>query len=303
MINIYNILPKFCQKLCFCLIFLYQSTLHENLFAQIVISPIISPNDTINNLILQKYINQKVDSLLKIKIDSIIQSKTKQETAPKSPPHAFQYRILGDGFTMEGNANRILMTYRTELAYTKNRFQMESNPRFVYGEQNTNLAERDFFSDLSINFYKNQILYGFGLGTYEFSNLRGIANRYLGGVGVGWRIYNNHNLQFSLTNAFIYESTDFIRRTDFATWRNSTRIKLKYGILQQRIKFAHYIFFQPSIQDINNVRWNINFLAEMPLYKGFSCRLSIDDFYESIVFDNRKQNDLTFRFGFLWGNK
>lgn len=276
------------------ILFMILLFLHKNIHAQVDNFP-QNTEQKIN-----ERVKKQLDSLLKIKLDSIVNIAKHK---PKTTVQAFQYRFLGDGFTMQGNVNRILVTHRLEIAYTKNKFQFEANPRFVYGEQNTNLAERDFFSDASVNFFHSKKLYLFGLGTYEFSNLRGILNRYLGGIGAGWRVFHGENIDFSLTNAFIYESTDFLRRTDFATWRNSTRIKLKYNLTNPQIRFVQYIFLQPSIQDADNFRWNMNFLAEMPLHKGFSCRVSVDNFYESVIFDNRQQNDLTFRFGFSWGNR
>jgi hypothetical protein len=243
-----------------------------------------------------------IDSLVKIKVDSTLKAiQIKQNTRPK--PTKFQYRLVGDGLSMQGNINRILFTTRAEIVYDLKKIHFESSPRFAYGEQNTNLAERDFFMDMNISMFHEQKIYGFGLGAYEFSNLRGILERYVAGIGIGWQIIRKENFIFSISNAVFYESTNFTRRTDFTTWRNSTRVKLKYNLFNNHLRFLHYIFYQPSLEDFSNVRWNINNVIEIPVYSNLNFRISLDNFYESLVVDNRKNNDLTFRIGLSWGNR
>ncbi|TAG01129.1 MAG: DUF481 domain-containing protein [Cytophagia bacterium] len=243
-----------------------------------------------------------IDSLVQFKVDSTLKNqKNREKSTPKIP--TFQYRFVGDGFTMQGNINRILLSARTEISLNTKKVQFETNPRFTFGEQNTNLAERDFFVDLNTSIFHQKKVYLFGLGAYEFSNLRGILERILAGGGLGWHIIQKNNFQLSISNAVFFETTNFIRRTDFSTWRNSTRLKLKYSLWENRLNFLHYAFYQPSLFDASNIRWNFNIVIEMPIYKGLNFRFSLDNFYESFVVDNRKNNDLTTRFGFSWGNK
>lgn len=243
-----------------------------------------------------------IDSLVRFKVDSTLKNqKNREKPTPKIP--AFQYRFVGDGLTMQGNINRILLSARTEISLNTKKLQFETNPRFTFGEQNTNLAERDFFVDLNTSIFHRKKVYLFGLGAYEFSNLRGILERILAGGGIGWHVIQKNNFQLSISNAVFFENTDFIRRTDFSTWRNSTRLKLKYSLWENRLNFLHYVFYQPSFFDASNVRWNFNIVIEMPIYQGLNFRFSLDNFYESFVVDNRKNNDLTTRFGFSWGNK
>ncbi|TAE69313.1 MAG: DUF481 domain-containing protein [Bacteroidetes bacterium] len=245
---------------------------------------------------------KQIDSLVKIKVDSIV-SNQKKTTKTDTKISIFQYRLVGDGLTMQGNINRILLSARAELGLNTKKIQFETNPRFTFGEQNTNLAERDFFIDMNASVYHQKKIYAFALGAYEFSNLRGILERILAGGGIGWHIIRKNNTQISISNALFFETTDFVRRTDFKTWRNSTRMKIKYSFWNNRLNFLHYIFYQPSLQDASNVRWNFNMIIEMPIYNGLNFRISVDNFYESFVVDNRKNNDLTTRFGFSWGNK
>ncbi len=244
---------------------------------------------------------KQIDSLVKIKVDSILLNQKKAVIIPKNP--IFQYRLIGDGFTMQGNINRILLSARAEISLNTKFLQFDSNPRFIFGEQNTNLAERDFFMDINTSLVHQKKVYLFGLGAYEFSNLRGILERILAGGGVGVHLVRKNNVQISMSNAIFFERTDFLRRTDFQTWRNSTRLKLKYSLWQNRFNFLHYVFYQPSLEDASNVRWNFNTIIEMPIFNGLNFRISVDNFYESFVVDNRKNNDLTTRFGFSWGNK
>jgi putative salt-induced outer membrane protein YdiY len=57
------------------------------------------------------------------------------------------------------------------------------------------------------------------------------------------------------------------------------------------------------LNDIANVRWNTLISLELPLSKWFSLRAGFENTYESVVAENRKQNDSRVTFGFSIGNK
>jgi hypothetical protein len=215
---------------------------------------------------------------------------------------SLQYRFIGDGTFARGNVNRTLMVLRAEITYNGPIVTLTTNPRFTYGKQNGVLAERDTYVDLFIDIYKKRKVYGFGLATIETSNLRGIELRQLAGGGAGFRLLQNKQNTLSLTNAIIYESTDFRERPTITTLRNSTRLKGKHSLFQNKIRFNHITFFQPSLTDISNVRWNTLLSVELPLSKWITFRSSFENSFESKVEPTRKQNDSRFTFGISIGN-
>jgi putative salt-induced outer membrane protein YdiY len=245
------------------------------------------------------------DSLKVQKTDSLLQEAALP--APKGNPFIYfdslQYRFTGDGNFASGNVNRSLVVVRAEIAYNGPIVSLTTHPRFTYGKQNGVQAERDTYVDLFLDIYKQKRVYGFGLATIETSNLRGINLRRLTGIGIGVRLAQNKEHTLSVTNAIIYEATDFRERAPISTLRNSTRLKGKHSFYQNRLRFNHLTFFQPSLDDISNVRWNTILTLELPLSKWFSLRAGYENTYESIVDETRRRNDSRITFGFAIGNK
>jgi hypothetical protein len=256
-------------------------------------SPAAYAQEPADTLITQ----QNADTLFQIGEDSIKVSE------PFIIFDSLQYRFIADGNFTRGNVNRTLMILRAEITYNGPIVSLATNPRFTYGEQNNNLAERDTYIDLFIDIYKERKVYGFGLATIETSNLRGIDLRQLAGGGAGFRLVQRKQNTLTLTNAIIYESTEFRERQAVTTLRNSTRLKGKHALLQNKIRFTHITFFQPSLTNISNIRWNTLLALELPLSKWVTFRSSFENSYESIVEPTRKRNDSRLTFGISIGNR
>ncbi len=214
-----------------------------------------------------------------------------------------RYRFVGDGNFARGNVNRTLVVLRAELLVTGPVISIATNPRFTYGKQNGILAERDSYMDLFVDVFKKRRTYLFGLGILETSNLRRIDLRKMIGAGVGYRVANTKNNHLTLTDAIVYESTNFREKATVTTIRNSFRVKGKHSFLQDKIRLNHITFVQPALNDLSNLRWNTIFSIELPLNKYITLRTSFENFYESVVQTSRKRNDSRLTFGISIGNK
>lgn len=228
---------------------------------------------------------------------------TLPDRAPFVNLDSLHYRFFGDGAFTRGNVNRSLAVLRAEINYDGPVVSLATNPRFTYGEQNGALAERDLYVDLFVDLYKKRKVYVFGLGTIETSNLRGIILRQLAGAGVGWRLLETKANRLSLTNAIIYEGTNFRERATLKTLRNSARLKGTHSFLADKLRLNHITFLQPSLFDISNLRWSTIVSLEMPLSKWLILRTSFENTYESIVESTRQRNDSRLTVGFSIGNK
>ena len=216
---------------------------------------------------------------------------------------SLSYRFIGDGNFTTGNVNRSLLVLRAEVIFQGPDVNISTNPRFTYGKQNRLLAERDTYVDLIVDVFKKKKVYVFGLGTIERSNLRRINWRRLAGAGVGFRLLQKEKHDLSLTNAVIYESTDFEERPTLTTVRNSTRLKGRHSFLDDRMRLTHITFVQPALNDFSNLRWNTLISLEIPLNRWISMRGSFENSYESVVEATRKNNDSRITFGIAIGNK
>lgn len=244
------------------------------------------------------------DSLKILPADSAV--ATKADTAVQRPAvliDTVRYRLIGDGNFTRGNVNRSLMVLRAELIFSGPVINIATNPRFTYGKQNGVLAERDSYADLFVDVFKKRKTYLFGLGALETSNLRRIDLRQMAGAGIGYRVVRSKTQDLSLTNAILYESTNFVEAATVTTIRNSFRIKGKHSFLSDKFRFNHLTFIQPALNDISNVRWNTILSAELPLNKWVTLRTSFENSYESVVEVGRKRNDSRITFGVSIGNK
>lgn len=214
-----------------------------------------------------------------------------------------RYRLIGDGNFTRGNVNRSLMVLRAELLFSGPLISISTNPRFTYGKQNGILAERDSYADLFFDVFKKRRTYVFGLGVLETSNLRRIDLRQMAGAGIGFRVVRGNMNNLTLTNAILYESTNFAEIATVTTARNSFRVKGKHAVLQDKIRFNHITFIQPALNDLSNLRWNTILSVELPINKWVTLRTSFENSYESVVEATRKKNDSRITFGVSVGNK
>jgi hypothetical protein len=214
-----------------------------------------------------------------------------------------RYRFVGDGNFARGNVNRTLMVLRAEFLVTGPVISIAMNPRFTYGKQNGVLAERDTYGDIFVDIFKKRRTYLFGLGILETSNLRRIDLRQMVGAGLGFRLLNTKANHLTLTDAIVYESTNFRELATVTTIRNSFRVKGKHSFMQDKIRLNHITFIQPSLGDLSNVRWNTIFSVELPINKYVTLRTSFENYYESVVEPSRKRNDSRLTFGISVGNK
>jgi hypothetical protein len=236
------------------------------------------------------------DSLLPVQADSLARK-------PFVLFDSLSYRFIGDGNFSRGNINRSLVVTRAEIILGGPVVSLSTNPRFTYGEQNHLLAERDSYIDLFLDIYKEKRVYGFGLATLEKSNLRAIDLRQLAGAGLGLRLLKTEGHSLSLTNALIFESTNFRNRSTLTTQRNSARLKGRHALLNDKIRFSHLTFVQPALNNFSNLRWSTLLSLELPLSKWISIRAGFENSYESIVESNRKRNDTRLTFGIAVGNR
>lgn len=246
----------------------------------------------------------KTDTLKVLPADSV--TAVKPDTSLQKPSvliDTIRYRFIGDGNFTRGNVNRSLMVLRAELVFGGPVINIATNPRFTYGKQNGVLAERDSYVDLFVDVFKKRKTYVFGLAALETSNLRRIKLRQMVGAGIGYRVARNKKNDLSLTDAILYESTDFVEIKTVTTIRNSFRIKGKHSFLQDKFRFNHLTFIQPALNDFSNVRWNTILSLELPLNKWVTLRTSFENSYESVVEATRKRNDSRVTFGISVGNK
>ena len=202
-------------------------------------------------------------------------------------PHWF-YSIGLDGTASSGNVNRQLLNLKTTLSHEnpKSIFGFFTAPKFQYGTNSNILQEREIFIDLnSTLFYSQHDIYGLIFGAFEKSNLRKILTRYNIGIGFGWKIIGgkktpNSRLKLNISNAIMHEVTDFEVKQDRNLYRNSTRVRVKYDIIPDKMFFQSVVFLQPSLKD-NYFRWNSSSQFSYKVGKHLSMLVSFENTFEN----------------------
>lgn len=214
------------------------------------------------------------------------------------------------GFWQDGNVKTLIFRGKTSLSFTpiKN-WVFKTQNSYIYQEFGKKKADEDI---LSINFlYINpkQKVYPFVLGFISTNFRREIDLRYLLGAGATFQVIHNKNhwLKFSLSSE--YEQTDFAKTTFnkaeyngrrfIDTWRATLWAYGKYHFLDKKIIFYHESYFQPSLEQSNNFRWQADVGLELPLWKFLNFKVNYLHTFESIVIENQKQEDKILTFGVI----
>jgi len=249
------------------------------------------------------------DSTRKVPADSVKSLPATAAPADTIPLGKLTYSLGLEGDFRRGNLQRDLYTVRLTLEFVPKLAWLGfySSPRYSYGRTNGQLQEDELSVDLNgTAFYNRHDVYGLTFGVVERSNLRQINRRLYGGVGIGWRITGglrdpDAKLKVAVTNALLYESTDFfetggVPSRDVKVVRNSTRLRLTASWLDGRVTLASTTFFQPALNR-PNLRANAVTQALIQLTKRLAFSLTLENSYENVVAAGRQNADHRLTFG------
>jgi hypothetical protein len=213
------------------------------------------------------------------------------------------------GFYQGGNVETLIFRAKSDLSFKpwKN-WVFKNQNSYVYQAFDKQKADEDI---LSLNFlYLNpdRKIYPFVLGFVSTNFRREIDLRYLLGVGVTFQILNEKKYWLKLSISSEYEETDF-SKTNFNysdydgtqyidTFRSTIWVNGKYNLFKNKIILNHVSYFQPSLEQSNNFRWQADVGLEMPIWKFLNFKINYRHTFESIVIENQKQEDRFLTFGF-----
>jgi hypothetical protein len=213
------------------------------------------------------------------------------------------------GFYQGGNVETLIFRAKTDLSFKpwKN-WVFKNQNSYVYQAFDKKKADEDI---LSLNFlYLNpeRKIYPFVLGFVSTNFRREIDLRYLLGAGVTYQILNKKSSWIKLSISSEYEHTDF-SETNFNyseydgshsinTFRATIWVNGKYHLLKNKIILNHESYFQPSLEEGDNFRWQGDIGLELPIWKFLNFKINYRHTFESIVIENQKQEDRFLTFGF-----
>jgi len=213
------------------------------------------------------------------------------------------------GFYQGGNVETLIFRAKSDFSFKpwKNLVFKNQNS-YVYQAFDKEKADEDI---LILNFlYLNpeHKIYPFVLAFVSTNFRREIDLRYLLGAGATFQILNEKKywLKFSISSE--YEQTNF-SKTNFNyseydgaesinTLRGTIWVNGKYHVFKEKVILNHEFYFQPSLQQSNNFRWQADVGLELPIWKYLNFKINYRHTFESIVIENQKQEDRFLTFGF-----
>jgi len=138
---------------------------------------------------------------------------------------------------------------------------------------------------------------------------REINLRTLWGGGLTYKVLDKEKYKLKTSLSSEYEQTEFRKNTfniaEFNqnnyinTLRGTLWVNGKYQLFNKKIIFNHELYFQPSLQQKNNFRWQADLGLELPLWKFLNFNVNYLHTYEKIVIEKQKQEDKMLTFGFI----
>ena len=213
------------------------------------------------------------------------------------------------GFYQGGNVETLIFRAKSDFSFKPwKKWVFKNQNSYVFQEFGKKKADKDI---LSLNFlYLNpeRKIYPFTLAFVSTNFRREIDLRYLLGAGATFQVLNKNDnwLKFSISSE--YEHTDFSKtnfnyleyagKQDINTVRGTIWVNGKYQLFKNKIVLTHESYFQPSLEDGDNYRWQADIGLELPIVKYLNFKINYRHTFESVVIENQKQEDKFLTFGF-----
>jgi len=82
------------------------------------------------------------------------------------------------------------------------------------------------------------------------------------------------------------------------TFRGTIWVNGKYYLFKEKLIFNHEIYFQPSLAQSDNFRWQGDVGLKFPVWKFLTLKVNYRHTFESLVIGDQKQEDRFLTFGF-----
>ncbi|QJP35510.1 DUF481 domain-containing protein [Nonlabens sp. Ci31] len=213
------------------------------------------------------------------------------------------------GFYQGGNVETLIFRAKSDFSFRPlKKWVFKTQNSYVYQEFGKEKADEDI---LSLNFlYLNpeRKIYPLLLGFVSTNFRREIDLRYLVGAGVTYQLLHKKEYWLKIAMSTEYEQTDF-GKTNFNiseydgsesidTFRATVWVNGKYLLFKKKVIVNHEFYFQPSLEQSNNFRWQADISLEFPLWKFLNFKINYIYSFENIVIENQQQEDNFLTFGF-----
>ena len=213
------------------------------------------------------------------------------------------------GFWQGGNVETIIFRAKSELSVKPlERWAFKTTNSYVYQEFGNEKADEDVLSLNFLHYNPDKKIHPFVLGFFSSNFRREIDSRTLFGGGVTFQIVKKKKNWLKLSLSSEYEHTNFDSTIfnfseyngseSINTFRATAWISGKWYLFKEKLIIKHESYFQPSLEDSNNYRWQGDLSLELPVWKYLNFKINYLHMYESIVIQDQSQEDKFLTFGF-----
>ena len=213
------------------------------------------------------------------------------------------------GFYQGGNVETLIFRAKSDLSFKPlNKWVFKTKNSYVYQEFGKEKADEDILSLNFLYFNPERKIYPLLLGFVSTNFRREINLRYLLGAGVTYQILNKKNNWLKLAISSEYEQTDFGKgnfnlseydgNKSLNTFRGTIWVNGKYHLFKKKVIVNHEFYFQPSLEQSNNFRWQADVGIELPIWEFLNFKINYLHTFESVVIENQKREDNILTFGF-----
>ncbi|GGI57394.1 DUF481 domain-containing protein [Winogradskyella haliclonae] len=217
------------------------------------------------------------------------------------------------GIWQSGNVETLILRGRTDLSIKPwKKWVYKNTNSYVYQAFDKDKADSDFLSLNFLYFNPEKRFYPQVLGFISTNFRREISQRYLVGAGGTYQILQGKKNWLKASLTVEYEDTDFKRdvfnKTQFNdknsinTFRSTIWISGKYELFKKKVILKHESYFQPSLEQSDNYRWQADLSAEFPIWKFLNFKINYLRTFESIVIQDQEEEDQFLTFGFTLKN-
>lgn len=171
-------------------------------------------------------------------------------------------------------------------------------------------ADEDILSLNFLYFNPERKFYPLVLGFVSTNFRRSIDLRSLLGGGVTYQILEKEKDWLKVSISSEYEQTNFGEsnfniaayngENNINTMRATIWVNGKYYGFKEKLILTHEFYYQPSLEESNNYRWQADLGIEVPVWKFLNFKINYMHTFESVVIASQKREDNMLTFGFTF---
>ncbi len=174
-----------------------------------------------------------------------------------------------------------LLNNQIGYSFTKDRVELNSNAKWIYGFNNSGLVNNDFTGTLDGNFFHDteKRFNSWILGSFVSSYSLRIISEYQGGAGVAYLFFDdkkNKTFNLKISNGLIIEESHFYNpeniQSNYNILRNSLKVNFKLLMLNKRITMESATMWQPALNKANDYNFRTSATLNIPIWEFLSLQ-------------------------------